>query len=252
MEHSNYNLCWLHKSSLKSNSLAPCEVSLAEVNQDVTGMPPCHKDCPTYSRMLTMFKESGIPEIFWDYFPIITPEVDRMSYRTLKSIREQIVDFIDSGQNLFLYSSEYGNGKTLWSSILMKAYIRELAMNRKYHKNFVRYVYIPDFIFKYITCEKYNFDDIRRQSFFDKVYNLSDTKFVIWDGFGYGSQSNIENSVIRSIIHSRLNKALSNMFISDKNDSELSDEIGIHLFNRIKSSSVFVEFKGESLRSTQL
>lgn len=252
MVPTDYKLCWLHNSSLKSSSIQPCEESLNKINLDISCMPSCHKDCSTYSRMLNMFNESGIPDKFWDYFPIQTPEEDRMAYRMLKSIREQITDFIRSGQNLFLYSEEYGNGKTLWSSILMKAYIRDVAMSRKYYKNLVRYVYIPDFIYRYMTCEKFNFDDIRRQSFFDKVHSLSDTKFVIWDGFGYGSQSSIENSVIRSVIHSRLNQSLSNMFISDKYDLELSDVIGSHMFNRIKSSSVFVEFKGESLRPTQL
>lgn len=250
MDHSNHLLCWFHEESFRSSTLAPCTKSTSCDDSSST-IPECHKTCTTYSRTLKMFQESGMPETFWDYFPIKTPESDCAAYKTLKHIREQIVDFVDSGQNLFLYSKEYGNGKTLWSSILMKAYIREQTIQHKFNLNFVRYVYIPDFIFRYMTCEKYNFDDDRRRSFFNKLYELSDTNFVIWDGFGYGSHSNIEDTVIRSVIHSRLNKGMSNMFISDKEGSELSDIIGESLFNRIMSCSIPIEFKSEGFRQTQ-
>ena len=51
---------------------------------------------------------------------------DETAFKQLKDIENNILDFINSGQNLYLHSRNTGNGKTEWSIRLIQAYCHKI------------------------------------------------------------------------------------------------------------------------------
>ena len=54
---------------------------------------------------------------------------DRASFVKLKDIEDKMDDFVKSGRNLYLYSSNCGNGKTSWSLRLLQSYFNKIWYN---------------------------------------------------------------------------------------------------------------------------
>ena len=51
---------------------------------------------------------------------------DFEEFNRLKNIQDNIVEFIDEGKNLYLWSLRCGNGKTLWAIRLIQAYFNKI------------------------------------------------------------------------------------------------------------------------------
>jgi len=78
-----------------------------------------------------MFKElylknSNIPKRYLPEIELRACDEDKPTYRELKGIKENIKEFVKSGNNLLICSNHCGNGKTTWSTKLLKAYIEEV------------------------------------------------------------------------------------------------------------------------------
>jgi len=214
----------------------------------------CHHKCVLYSRIIKMYESSELPDKFWNFEQYVPEDVDRDAWKTLADIRRKIVDFIDAEQNIYLYSQQTGNGKTLWAGRLLKTLIYLKAQN-VFNTDYVRYVYIPDFIYHYEVWDKYSYEDTRKVAFFDSVSSLSNSAFVVWDGFGNNPSisTRVETVVINSVISDRINKGFSNLFISDKTPQSLrSQENSKAFFTRILNSCIEIEFKGGDYRKKNL
>lgn len=247
--------CWLHDL----NSEDCCQLG-KDASIDINGCPACQTNCVNFSRIYAMLKSADIPDIFWNTkdTTLRATNQDLTSFRTLKTIEEDIVDFVNSGTNLYIYSSNFSNGKTSWATRLGKNLIKHISFTCC-DENLIRYVYFPDYVFRHNVNMHYSFENKNRVDFLDYTKSLSKVKLVIWDNYGYDSGTLGENVILNSIIQTRLNSKLSNIFVSYKNPEDISNAIynkdDLRSNNlkrcdmRVIDSSICVKLFGESQRN---
>jgi hypothetical protein len=60
----------------------------------------------------TYLNNSLIPKRYLRQISLIPAKVDEQTFRELNDIRDNIVEFVDKGENLLICSNNVGNGKT--------------------------------------------------------------------------------------------------------------------------------------------
>lgn len=249
MVQSNYKLCWLHSEYNLNFGADKCTTGVNfPANEE--SIPQCHLDCNIYAQCKRAFELAGLPNNCWHppaNIKVYAEDVNAMA--TTQHIRRNIYSFVKNGQNLWMYSTVSGNGKTYRATTLACTYILNNVLKENYFDNMVRYVYFPKYIADFEIMEKYSFENERRNRFFENLESLYTSDLVIWDDFGYGSDSRIETTILRAIINDRVNNGKSNIFISNKSLQEISPLIGRTMYTRIVDSSLLVEFRGLDLRS---
>ena len=138
----------------------------------------CSENCIRYKLMYSLFKQSNLPEALWGYKELICHEKDLSVYKKLQAKSDDILNFIESGNNLYIYSENCGNGKTTWSIRLMYSYFDKI-----WHKSCfdckALFVSVPKFLY---NCKRSISQDVKG---FEELCNLiSEVDLVIWDDIG--------------------------------------------------------------------
>lgn len=240
------NLCWYHAgASYKPRGVEVCGTSSYQLDD---GIPTCHKNCTTYSRIKLLFDSCGLPMVYWNYIKMIRENSDSSVWNILNHIMENVLSFVDQGQNILLTSQISGNGKTTIAACIIKALIRAAVIDGKFNINNVKYVYIPEFISSYEYFEHLDKTEDSRKEFFSSAQLLKNSRFVVWDGFGYDSKTRAEEVLVRSILHTRINYGKSNMIISSMGLDSLRQVLRPSDFERLSNSSILLELKSKSYR----
>lgn len=170
--------------------------------------------------------------------------VDREVFSTLKSIEKNIVNFIDEGKNLYLYSSICGNGKTAWACRLLQAYLENIWIKCSLDTPAL-FIHIPSF---FIASK----DSIKNQiqnPYVEHIRsNIDSAKLVIWDEVAVKALTQYEHETLLSMINSRLNKHLSNIYTSNLSGEVLLNNIGDRLYSRVVNHSTILELRGRDKR----
>lgn len=167
---------------------------------------------------------------------------DKGAFIKLKSIETNIVDFVNNGENLYIHSSNYGNGKTSWSLRLVQAYF-----NNIWHKTDMRcralFINVPRFL---LTLK----DNISHESDYIQhiKQNVLSADIVIWDEVGVKTLTEYEHENLLNLINTRLDDRKSNIYTSNLSAEELREKIGERLYSRIINSSTNIEFFGVDKR----
>ena len=75
------------------------------------GTPECNNQCIRYSEMDYLMYLSNIPKARQTPYSLIPQQQDLDAFNYLKSIKDNIKEFVDNGENLFIHSYNSGNGK---------------------------------------------------------------------------------------------------------------------------------------------
>ena len=89
----------------------------------------CDKDfCMKKYRLDTLYNNSLIPESEREIKKLYTDAdgTDLAQFQQLAQLETTIVDFVNTGGNLYLHSYFCGNGKTSWALRLANKYIRKI------------------------------------------------------------------------------------------------------------------------------
>lgn len=169
-------------------------------------------------------------------------KIDLVAYQTLKQIEQHIGEFVGKGNNLYIYSTTCGNGKTEWSVRLIQAYLNNIwyCADLTCHALFIS---VP----KFLLALKRNIsetDDYANHI----ISNVQDADIVVWDDIATkgGTEFEIEN--LLSIIDSRIDCGKTNIFTSNLTPKDLVSRVGDRLASRIIGLSTVVEFKGADKR----
>lgn len=167
---------------------------------------------------------------------------DLDEFRRLKSIQDNIIDFVNNGQQLYIHSRQAGNGKTSWSLKLMQTYFKKIWLKADLtcHGLFIN---VPSLIIDLrdnITNKNTNIAYIKE--------NIEKADLVIWDDIGTKTASQFEHDNLLAMIEKRINSGKSNIFTSNLNDIELHDALGDRLASRISNYGLNVEFNGGDKR----
>lgn len=202
----------------------------------------CSENCIRYKLMYSLFKQSNLPEALWNYKELICHEKDFSVYKKLQAKSDAILNFIEAGNNLYIYSENCGNGKTTWAIRLMYSYFDKI-----WHKSCfdckALFVSVPKFLY---NCKRSISQDVKG---FEELCNLiSDVDLVIWDDIGEMKASDYEHQILFQYIDDRINSKKSNIYTSNKNKEQLEDVLGVRLASRIYNCSECVEFLEEDKR----
>ena len=170
--------------------------------------------------------------------------VDKPVFDSLYSIKNYIVEFVNEGNNIYMYSKITGNGKTSWAIKLVQEYIDRIWY-RTSKDCPVLFINVP----RYLLAIKDNITD--KNDYVQHIKeNVLDCDIVVWDDIGTKSATSFEHETLLSIIDTRNSKGKTNIYTSNLNGTELLNFVGERLYSRIYNNSfpyVF-EFKAKDAR----
>ena len=207
--------------------------------KDVCTYDSC-TNCIRYVEMKYLLDTSGIPKSR-QYPQELIADVDLNAYRKLADIKLDIVDFVESGSNLFICSQNTGNGKTSWAIKLMLRYFNESWAGNGFRARGL-FVNVPT-----LLLQLKNFENPLPEEF---KQHLMDVDLVIWDEIASTSISNYDYSNLLMFLDYRILNDKSNIFTSNAvTKDELEKNVGAKLASRIWNTSEVIEFRGKDRRN---
>lgn len=232
------NTCWL---SLGSKS------TRGDCDEFTCKQSGC-ESCPSFRKLQKLLKNARIPEAFWFLPTPLYQSSDISVARLFKTIASDCLKFIQSKQNIVIWSETSGCGKSYMACRLLINYIRDVWQQPD-SDVCARYVDIPQCVSMYDLFNKFSFESEDRSKFFQFIGSLNDAKLVVWDGVGYNSNTSAEDAVINSIIDSRISQGKSNIFILKDSLQTYSAAAGAKRSQRLIRSSIVVQISGPDYRS---
>lgn len=167
---------------------------------------------------------------------------DKEEFSLLKQYEEHILDFVNQGRNLYLYSTTCGNGKTSWALRLAQAYLNKIWYSTTVDCK-VLFISVPKFFIKL----KDNISNANEYIAHIKEY-VTDCDLVIWDDIGtkVGTEFEVEN--LLNIINNRIDNGKSNIYTSNIIPDELKRCVGERLYSRTVNMSSVIGLKGSDKR----
>jgi len=193
--------------------------------------------------MFFLTEESLIPKKK-QYLKRISPDAcDIPAFEELNNIKRQIVDIVDNGKSLYLWSTKSGNGKSTWAIKLMMKFFDEIWSGNGFKCRGV-FIHTPTFlrlIKESIGGEKDLVEKLSRK--------IETVDLVIWDDVVVTDIKDFDYSNLLSFIDLRLFNEKSNIYTANKGGEDLRKTVGDRLFSRIYSASDYkIELKGSDRR----
>lgn len=232
----NRNKCWY--------------LDVCEYSQDIDNV--CRISCPRYFKMDYLMWASNIPENMQGREHLMPTAPDIKVFERLKDIQRDLINWVADGNNLYLYSEGFGNGKTSWALKLLKNYFNLIWQTTDITCRGL-FISVPIMLrtMKDIINlrNKKDSDSIKKVAYYDHLIdNLSKTDLVIWDDIGYASASDADFKFLSSYIEDRTIRKLSNIFTGNLSEDNIKKQLGSRLCQRIWNNSEVLEFRGISLR----
>ena len=197
--------------------------------------------CIRYSEMLYLMQSSGLPEAKWRPIDLYAgTENDLKMFSRLADIKADIVDFVETGSNLYIASKYTGNGKTSWALKLLFRYFDQIWAGNGFRTRGI-FIHVPTLLLK--------LKDFKNPVSVELRNNIESCDLVIWDDIASTELSNYDYSQLLLYIDARMMGEKSNIFTGNVVDeSELKDIIGERLASRIFNTSQIVVFDGKDQR----
>lgn len=200
--------------------------------------------CLIRHKLTYLFTQSCLPENRWHKQALNyeADGTDKEEFLRVKHIEEEVIDFVNLGQNLYLYSKQAGNGKTSWATRILQSYLVKNWRTTDY-KCRALFISVPSFLLAMkanITAPNAYYQHI--------IDNVRECDLVVWDDIGNKVGTEYEISNLLSIIDERLNKGKSNIYTSNIPPEALGTLLDIRLASRIAEASYCIEFKGGDKR----
>lgn len=202
----------------------------------------CNDSCIRYMEMDYLLYHSQIPKK--QQFPIsLRPEAkDFHNFVFLAGIKDDITDFVNAGDNIYITSEYTGNGKTSWAIKMMLKFFDRIWSGNGFRVRGI-FIHVPTFLSKLKSNIKN--PDIEFESL---VNCLADIDLVVWDDIASTGLSQYDHSQLLTYIDQRVLSGKSNIFTGNiPNKENLSKAVGTRLASRILCGQV-VELKGRDRR----
>lgn len=199
--------------------------------------------CLTYIQMKYQFDNCGLPKSKYmpiDLFIDGNNRIDADVFKQLSEIRKNIVEFVNSGKNLYICSKYTGNGKTSWAVKMLQTYFHHTAIGNYEHLKGM-FISVADLLLRLK-----DFNNPLPKSFKD---NLENVDLVIWDDIAITGISQYDYTQLYNIINNRIFAEKSNIFTSNQISAKgLDSVLGSRLTSRIWNTSQIIEFKSGDVR----
>ena len=209
----------------------------------------CEKDfCLRKYKMDSLYSAALMTEQQKKHITLRVDEdgTDLEQFKQLAGIEQNIIAFIKEGKNLYLHSSNCGNGKSSWSLRLVEAYFNKIWARTEV-KCRVLFISVPRFLLALkdnITAKNAYVDYIKD--------NVLEADLVVWEDIAAKMGSEFELTHLLNIIDNRLALGKSNIYTSNLNRQQLYTALGERLTSRIANMSTDIELFGSDKRNLKV
>lgn len=202
----------------------------------------CNKNCIRYIEMHYLIESSNIPKGNQFKNELIPSKIDLAGFELLKEIKDDVENFVNNGENLYIHSQNFGNGKTTWAIKIMQSYFDKIwAGNGLITRGL--FIHVPSFLTKFkevINKKDEEFEEMKKQ--------LTDVDLVIWDDIAAGKLTDYDHTNLLTYIDQRKLNGKANIYTGNLSENELSIAVGNRLKSRIWNDSTIVELNGADRR----
>jgi len=200
---------------------------------------PC-TNCIRYVEMKYLMEHSGLSKKRQK--PIkLNGAYDQKAFKLLDEIRLDIVNFVENGESLYLYSEHTGNGKTSWSIKLLLRYFDQIWAGNGFRQRGY-FISVPAFL-----NQVKNFSDEKARQ--KLIKTLSTVDLVVWDDIASTKLSDYDIQQLLIVVDQRIAEGLANIYTGNiTSRDKLEIALGDRLASRIWNTSTLVEFKGKDRR----
>jgi len=202
----------------------------------------CNPSCIRYMEMDYLMQNSGIPRNR-QYSALLTPsKQDVKSFILLNDIKNDMVNFVENGESVYIYSDNFGNGKTTWAIKLMQSWFDKVWAGNGFRCRGI-FIHVPTFLTKIkegISRKDEDFETLKSR--------LIDVDLVIWDDIAATKLSDYDHANLLTYIDQRKLQGLSNIYTGNLPQSDLQEALGNRLSSRVWNDSTPVRFLGADRR----
>ena len=194
----------------------------------------CYNSCIRFNSMISLCQKSNLSENNWIPKKLYANDRDRQAFKYLSTIKSDIVNFVENGNSLYLYSQNSGNGKTSWAIKLLLAYF-----DRVWHKKAFDcagvFINTQSFIFK----NKENISNPTKE-FEELKQNILSSDLVIWDDIASARLSEYDYQLLLTFINTRKLNGKSNLYTGNCDQNGCNEFLGQRLSSRVWNDSIII------------
>lgn len=209
------------------------------------GEGECNTSCVRLLEMGYLLDNSGIPINRQYPFQLIPAKQDIDAFLCLQEIKDDVVNFVKNGESLYIYSENFGNGKTSWAIKIMLKYLDSIWLGNGFRCRAI-FVHTPTFLTKIR-------DGIsRRDDAFEELKSrLPNVDLVVWDDIAATKLSDFDHSNLLTYIDQRKLKQLANIYTGNLSGEALQGALGNRLASRVWNDSERIKFVGADRRGNR-
>ena len=200
--------------------------------------------CLILYKLNYLYDNAVMPINLRSYMPlrIDADGTDMEEFKRLSDIQNNITSFIENGQQLYIYSSQAGNGKTSWAARFMQTFFNKIWL-RTPLKCRGLFIDVPAFL---LALK----DNITNKSEYIQHIkdNIANCDLVIWDDISNKVGTEFEITHLLSMINSRINNRKANIYTSNISPDKLVEYLDVRLASRIATASEKIELRGGDKR----
>ena len=202
----------------------------------------CFNNCIRFSEMQYLMESARIPKGNQFKNELIPSPIDIENFKFLLEIKKDIVNFVKNGENLYIFSKNFGNGKTTWAIKLMQNYFNQIWAGNGFIQRGL-FIHVPSFLTKFkevINKKDEEFEEMKKQ--------LLEVDLVIWDDIAAGKLTDYDHTNLLTYIDQRKLNGKSNIYTGNLNEEELIEALGNRLKSRVWNCSTIVCLQGNDRR----
>ena len=205
----------------------------------------CTPNCIRFLEMQHLMETSRLPKAKQIPKNLVPEDVDYDAFTELAEIKDNIVDFVESGKGLYIASKYNGNGKTSWAIKLLLRYFDQIWAGNSFRCRGV-FVHVPTLLLRLKDFGKKEDADLN-----DLKRCLLVADVVIWDEIGSDYLSNYDLTQLLTFLDQRDLEEKSNIYTGNLLGDDLLKKVGAKLYSRIWNGSMKVIFKGSEDRRVE-
>ncbi len=203
----------------------------------------CESYCIRFLEMKYMMENCNLPKSKQYPIDLYPSKCDLEAFTRLKEIKDNIVEFVENGKNLYICSTITGNGKTSWAIKMMHKYFDEIWDGNDF-KVRALFIHVPTFLIK---CKDFKTTDAEFERLKKQIPYVD---LVVWDEIAATDMSSYDYSQLLMFVDARSLDNKSNIYTGGvTNRTDMENLLGARLTSRIWSvNTEVIEFFGGDRR----
>jgi len=205
----------------------------------------CDKDfCLRRYKLEYLYNNALVSESQRKHIKLMIDEngTDYNEFTELANIEKNIDSFIQNGQNLYIHSTNCGNGKSSWALRMIESYFNKIWPKTDLICRAL-FINVP----RFLIALKDNISSPSEYVNFIKD-NIATADLVVWDDIAAKVGSEFELNHLLSLIDLRIANGKSNIYTSNLGTEAMYNALGERLASRICNMSREIELHGSDKR----